>query len=407
MVAGQVKPPRLDLANEDLVRAHVHAVWLAETGVSLGALARRRPRRSTATTRRFPLRESIVEQASRRRRDRSARDRAPSGCSRRIAGARRGRVVHAELARRGAATRRRSRFDRACDRWRELYRAAIEHARDARTRSSPTHSRRRRERERAPSGCAREAEARSSCCAAATRRTHLQSDFYSYRYFASEGFLPGYSFPRLPLSAFIPAPARPQGQGRVPVSARASSRSPSSGRAASSTTRAPATSSTGSSCRSSATRTNRLPTTVGQAVLELRLPAPGRRRRPGLDLCEQLRRAARPADHATSSGSRTSPPSGATGSTPTRRSGSGRASRSRPASASPSRDGRGRTRRARRGRRRRRGEAHLRRRRDALADQPRLDAAQEPERARLRARHRARLLGRRTSRRPSTTRTTR
>ncbi len=32
-----------------------------------------------------------------------------------------------------------------------------------------------------------------------------QSDFYSYRYFASEGFLPGYNFPRLPLSAFIPA----------------------------------------------------------------------------------------------------------------------------------------------------------------------------------------------------------
>src|SRR5580700_5641688 len=32
----------------------------------------------------------------------------------------------------------------------------------------------------------------------------MQSDFYSYRYFASEGFLPGYSFPRLPLSAFIP-----------------------------------------------------------------------------------------------------------------------------------------------------------------------------------------------------------
>jgi hypothetical protein len=32
----------------------------------------------------------------------------------------------------------------------------------------------------------------------------VQSDFYSYRYFASEGVLPGYSFPRLPLSAFIP-----------------------------------------------------------------------------------------------------------------------------------------------------------------------------------------------------------
>src|SRR6202043_2063608 len=33
----------------------------------------------------------------------------------------------------------------------------------------------------------------------------MQSDFYSYRYFASEGFLPGYNFPRLPLSAYIPA----------------------------------------------------------------------------------------------------------------------------------------------------------------------------------------------------------
>ncbi|NDD65095.1 MAG: DEAD/DEAH box helicase, partial [Acidobacteria bacterium] len=35
MVAGQVTPPRLDLANEDLVRSHVHAIWLAETGQSL------------------------------------------------------------------------------------------------------------------------------------------------------------------------------------------------------------------------------------------------------------------------------------------------------------------------------------------------------------------------------------
>lgn len=31
------------------------------------------------------------------------------------------------------------------------------------------------------------------------------SDFYTYRYLATEGFLPGYNFPRLPLYAFIPA----------------------------------------------------------------------------------------------------------------------------------------------------------------------------------------------------------
>jgi len=32
----------------------------------------------------------------------------------------------------------------------------------------------------------------------------MNSDFYTYRYLASEGFLPGYNFPRLPLMAYIP-----------------------------------------------------------------------------------------------------------------------------------------------------------------------------------------------------------
>jgi hypothetical protein len=36
MVAGAVVPPRLDLANEDLVRSHVQAIWLAEAGLKLG-----------------------------------------------------------------------------------------------------------------------------------------------------------------------------------------------------------------------------------------------------------------------------------------------------------------------------------------------------------------------------------
>ena len=36
MVSGKIKPPRIDLTNEDLIRSHVHAIWLAETGMSLG-----------------------------------------------------------------------------------------------------------------------------------------------------------------------------------------------------------------------------------------------------------------------------------------------------------------------------------------------------------------------------------
>lgn len=40
MVAGAVTPPRLDMANEDLIRAHVHAIWLAQTGLPLGSSLR-------------------------------------------------------------------------------------------------------------------------------------------------------------------------------------------------------------------------------------------------------------------------------------------------------------------------------------------------------------------------------
>jgi hypothetical protein len=36
MVAGVVNPPALDLANEDLIRSHLQAVWLGETGQRLG-----------------------------------------------------------------------------------------------------------------------------------------------------------------------------------------------------------------------------------------------------------------------------------------------------------------------------------------------------------------------------------
>ena len=60
---GQVKPPRLDLANEDLVRAHVHAVWLAETGSRLGA---RSLRTSSISTRRPDFLSRVEARAARR-----------------------------------------------------------------------------------------------------------------------------------------------------------------------------------------------------------------------------------------------------------------------------------------------------------------------------------------------------
>ena len=64
------------------------------------------------------------------------------------------------------------------------------------------HSRQQRDRDRAKR---LRAQAETQITLLTNPQNAFEGDFYSYRYFASEGFLPGYNFPRLPLSAFIPA----------------------------------------------------------------------------------------------------------------------------------------------------------------------------------------------------------
>jgi ATP-dependent helicase YprA (DUF1998 family) len=199
MVAGHVTPPRLDLANEDLVRAHAHAVWLTQTGMSLHRslkdildLGGDEP-----TLDLQPQVRADVEQLG-------ARERASIRVKTILNG------LDADLARAGwwgptwlddvfkGVSRS---FEDACGRWKSLYRSAKAQFRRANkiiedpTRGDSDRNEARKLR--------REAEAQLDLLLA-TGPAIVQSDFYSYRYFASEGFLPGYSFPRLPLSAFIP-----------------------------------------------------------------------------------------------------------------------------------------------------------------------------------------------------------
>ncbi len=104
------------------------------------------------------------------------------------------------LARRGARGAARQ-FDQTCDRWRTLYRAALKQ-RNVQNRIIGDASRSAGDKEQAKR-LRREAESQLELL---TEVSNIgESDFYSYRYFATEGFLPGYYFPRLPISAFIPA----------------------------------------------------------------------------------------------------------------------------------------------------------------------------------------------------------
>ena len=200
MVAGSVAAPRLDLANEALLRSHVQAVWLAETGEKLGS-------RMTDLLDAVGLTPSLVMKPQKqqafadldaiRRATRHAQAIIEPMLPELQATAWWNESWVADVV--AAAPRT---LDEACERWRRLYWAALadqdaqnrivlESHLSPRARLAATI--RRREAENQLRLLRNEDEEAGN------------SDFYTYRYFASEGFLPGYSFPRLPLAAYIPA----------------------------------------------------------------------------------------------------------------------------------------------------------------------------------------------------------
>jgi hypothetical protein len=104
------------------------------------------------------------------------------------------------------------RFDRAFDRWRDLYRAAL-HDQYVQNKRRLDYSLTEGDRTRA-NARRREAETQLNLLMnESVDNKSVLSDFNPYRYLASEGFLPGYSFPRLPLAAYIPTVGRRRGDG--------------------------------------------------------------------------------------------------------------------------------------------------------------------------------------------------
>ena len=96
-----------------------------------------------------------------------------------------------------------SNFDRAFDRWRTLFRSALADQWEQ-NRRRMNYSLSERDRDIARS---RRHEAETQLRLLRNENSddrNLTADFNPYRYLASEGFLPGYSFPRLPIAAYIP-----------------------------------------------------------------------------------------------------------------------------------------------------------------------------------------------------------
>ncbi|NUY34923.1 DEAD/DEAH box helicase [Paraburkholderia sp. JPY303] len=199
MVHGQVNPPALDLANQELIESHLHAIWLSETGKKLdksvrGLLDMNDPK--------APLTEDY-----RQAMDADAPQRRAHHRGLRVLG-----MLSSELTSDKAPwftehfanqvfRNAFESFDRALDRWRDLFAATkrqMEINQTVMNRPSASERERRDAKQRHD-----EAFRQQSLLLQESGSTN--SDFYTYRYLASQGFLPGYNFPRLPLMAYIPA----------------------------------------------------------------------------------------------------------------------------------------------------------------------------------------------------------
>ena len=196
IVSGAVKTPCMDLANENLVRAHIHSIWLGETQLNLGASLTDILDLSSDD---LPLLERVKDSIS----DPKVNERAY----------RRARIIIEQLEDKlidsGWYTNQwleeviknaQFEFDLACMRWRDKYRNAVNQfdIQTQRIKNALT----KEERKRAEH-LARDASAQLELLKDTGQV--VNSEYYSYRYFAAQGFLPGYNFPRLPVTAFIPA----------------------------------------------------------------------------------------------------------------------------------------------------------------------------------------------------------
>ena len=208
MVDGIVIPPSIDLANPDLIESHLHAEWLAASGAALSSSISENLDMTVAGKPLLPhLWELATSEESRKAGEQRASavlsalsrdygDTPPAWFA--------GPIPHAESIVAAAPKR----FADAFNRWRDLLAAAERQVEDAaltlKDYSISPHERRAAESRQAAGNIQIKLLLRGA--------EGQGSDFYVYRYLATEGFLPGYNFPRLPLMAFVPGGQGGKGQ---------------------------------------------------------------------------------------------------------------------------------------------------------------------------------------------------
>ncbi|MBI5780609.1 MAG: DEAD/DEAH box helicase [Rhodocyclales bacterium] len=201
MVHGEVRAPLLDLANRQLLESHLQAIWLAASGQALGkAIADVVQPEQPGLPVRRELLEAFAHPEVRRRAEAQAlpilRNLAPQLTAQQAPWYEGAEAFCARVLD-GAVDA----FDAAFRRWRELFNGAVRQLDQAQKTLNDFTVRDPKEKDAAKR---RHRQAIEQLELLLHGRETLSSDFYTYRYLATEGFLPGYNFPRLPLMAYVP-----------------------------------------------------------------------------------------------------------------------------------------------------------------------------------------------------------
>lgn len=201
MVAGQVAPPRLDLTQEELLISHLNALYLAEVGAQ--AFENSLTDVIEMSNPDLPIKEAV--KASLEATD-ASKLRIRTAFQRIVQ--RLPVAVHAKYSLSWIELhidQVPSNLNRALNRWRRLYQAAEVQLRDAQNIISQNiYKDNTPERKRAFRLERQATKQRDLLRNDLGRQTNAASEFYPFRYLASEGFLPGYNFTRLPIRTFLP-----------------------------------------------------------------------------------------------------------------------------------------------------------------------------------------------------------
>lgn len=206
MVAGSVRAPTLELGNRELIDSHLQALWLAESKVplndSIGEILNtenqclmkdeilKQFNEAQITEAVIPKMESVLKQVEGFIKESQAHWYTNA------------KAYATQVAQNGMKS-----FDRAFSRWRDIYNASTSqelHAFKIQQNMTLT----RKDRDLASTRQSQARQQKEALLGLSFGNGGQNSEFSTYRYLATEGFLPGYNFPRLPLMAFIPSHGR-------------------------------------------------------------------------------------------------------------------------------------------------------------------------------------------------------